>query len=138
MRQPSSGITKRATKALPFNVGRTSCSDRALVIRSRTETQLDVMSACGTAPSKDRSTLPTKRSGFAGRAPRSGPTVDEPLAPGQRHAIATARAPFAAACKAPSGAARSGGGTMEGAGDVAAGAGRGVAGGSAFLDASFA
>src|ERR1700716_2285192 len=50
-----------------------------LVVWNAAEEQLDVICACGTAPSKDRLPLPTGRSGFVGRVLESGCRVGEPI-----------------------------------------------------------
>ena len=61
-----------------------------LVIRDAAEDRLDVICACGTAPSEDRLSLAARRSAFVGRVLESGRTAGEPIARDGNALLATA------------------------------------------------
>jgi diguanylate cyclase (GGDEF)-like protein len=79
---------------------RTGALTGLLVVRNAMEGQIDVVCACGTVPSKDRLSLPVRRSGFVGRVLASGGAVGEPIiaeqAPLLRAAARDARVTYAA------------------------------------------
>ena len=58
---------------------RTGALTGLLVAWNATEKHLDVICACGTAPSKEGLSLSRKRSGFVGRVLASGHTAGEPI-----------------------------------------------------------
>ncbi len=58
---------------------RTGALTGLLVVWNATEKNLDVICACGTAPSKEGLSLSRRRSGFVGRVLESGHTAGEPI-----------------------------------------------------------
>ncbi len=176
MRQSTSLSTERTTQGAPWlTPGGTSSLElvaddelglitRDVVIRTgaltgllvawnATEKHLDVICACGTAPSKEGMPLSRKRSGFVGRVLASGHTAGEPItveqnpdlgAPASRGLVMSELCRYSCRARArdqalrPSRprddvlrtAKREGGGRVVIGGDVATGAGRGVAGGA--------
>ena len=102
MRQSTSSSTERTTQGAPWlppggtpSLGllagdelglitrdvviRTGALTGLLVAWNATEKHLDVICACGTAPSKEGLSLSRKRSGFVGRVLASGHTAGEPI-----------------------------------------------------------
>src|SRR5947209_17932253 len=71
-------------------VARTGALTGLLVVCNAAEKQLDVLCACGTAPRRDRLSLPEERSGFAGRVLESGHAAGELIVPDQDPHLACA------------------------------------------------
>jgi hypothetical protein len=69
---------------------RTGALTGLLVVWSAAEKQMDVLCACGTAPRRNRLSLPKERSGFVGRVLQSGRTAGEPIAADQDPYLARA------------------------------------------------